>query len=122
MEKQNNLRNLVPKKPREPIIVLLISSIIIIIGLNLNFVSLKVYGFSFFAYKGYQLQYSLFLFIISFFLSLFACSVYYFAKSRKFVNLISNFLLFLNKMRDNLLTNGKISFGIFFIDTALSKS
>ena len=87
MEKQNNLKNLVPKKPREPIIVLFISSITIIIGLNLNFISLKVFGYSFFAYKGYQLQYSLFLFSFSFFLSLFACSVYFFGKNQKFINL-----------------------------------
>ena len=82
------------KKPVEPVIILLISIIAIIIGLNLNFVSLKEFGIIFLAYKGVQIKEALYLFGISSFSSLISIIIYCFGNNRKYINLARNITIF----------------------------
>ena len=78
------------KKPNEPIIVLILSLLAIIIGLNLNFVSAK-YNISFFSvtlysYKGTQIFEAVISFGLSAILAVLAILFYYTAKNQIQIN------------------------------------
>lgn len=82
--------SLKPSKPIEPIIVLIGALILLIIGLNLNFVSLKLIGVTFIPVTGIEIPLMPELFGASVIFSILALLVYHFGKSRQTTVLARN--------------------------------
>ena len=78
------------RKPIEPIVVLIGAIIAFIIGLNLNFVSLRFLGFTILGYTGLEIIESFVLFGISTLITVFALLLYKFGENRKAIVLSRN--------------------------------
>lgn len=72
------------KKPIEPLIVLFGALVLFIVGLNLNFVSIKFLGINIpgSEYKGYQIREALFPYLFSSIFIILAMFIYYFGDSK----------------------------------------
>ncbi|MHA2335725.1 MAG: hypothetical protein ACXACX_00420 [Candidatus Hodarchaeales archaeon] len=78
------------RKPMEPVVVLIGAIVAFIVGLNINFVSLRVSGFTILGYTGLEIIESLVLFGTSLLITVLAITFYYFGNSRKTVIISRN--------------------------------
>ncbi|OLS27033.1 MAG: hypothetical protein HeimC3_05000 [Candidatus Heimdallarchaeota archaeon LC_3] len=78
------------RKPLEPVYILIGAFVVILISLNINYLSISIFGFSLIGFKGLEIVEALFFFGLSSLVALVASIIYYLGKSKSMLLLSRN--------------------------------